>query len=85
MSNITRFDPFAADPMSDLFHGLFRPLRGGAGGEMQLADIKVDVTEGDTQYTVKAELPGVEKDDIDMKKWTAISYRSAPRSSANMS
>jgi HSP20 family protein len=67
MSNITRFDPFAVDPMSDLFHGLFRPLRGGAGGEMQLADIKVDVTEGDTQYTVKAELPGVEKDDIDVK------------------
>ncbi|MGF6920593.1 Hsp20/alpha crystallin family protein [Paraburkholderia sp. 40] len=67
MSNLTRFDPFAIEPMSDLFQGLFRPLRGGAGGEVPLADIKVDVTESDTQYTVKAELPGVEKDDIDVK------------------
>lgn len=67
MSNLTRFDPFAIEPMSDLFQGLFRPLRGGAGGETPLADIKIDVTESDTQYTVKAELPGVEKSDIDVK------------------
>jgi HSP20 family protein len=67
MSNLTRFDPFAIEPMSDLFQGLFRPLRGGAEGEAPLADIKVDVTESDTQYTVKAELPGVEKNDIDVK------------------
>lgn len=67
MSNLTRFDPFAIEPMSELFQGLFRPLRGGPGGETPLADIKVDVTETDTQYTVKAELPGVEKDDIDVK------------------
>lgn len=31
-----------------------------AGGE-PLADIKIDVTESDSGYTVKAELPGVEK------------------------
>ena len=67
MSNLTRLDPFAMEPMSDLFHGLFRPLRGGAGGEAPLADIKIDVTESDTRYTVKAELPGVEKNDIDVK------------------
>jgi HSP20 family protein len=53
--------------MSDLFQGLFRPLRGGPGGETPLADIKIDVTESDTQYTVKAEMPGVEKSDIDVK------------------
>jgi HSP20 family protein len=53
--------------MSELFQGLFRPLRGGAGGDAPLADIKVDVTESDTGYTVKAELPGVEKNDIDVK------------------
>lgn len=66
MSNLTRFDPFALEPMSELFQGLFRPLR-GAGGEAPLADIKVDVTESDSAYTVKAELPGVEKKDIDVK------------------
>jgi HSP20 family protein len=67
MSNLTRFDPFAIEPMSDLFQGLFRPLRGSAGVEAPLADIKIDVTENDTQYTVKAELPGVEKNDIEVK------------------
>jgi HSP20 family protein len=67
MSNLTRFDPFPLEPMSELFQGLFRPLRGAPGGDAPLADIKVDVTESDTAYTVKAELPGVEKNDIDVK------------------
>jgi HSP20 family protein len=53
--------------MSELFQGLFRPLRGAPDGDAPLADIKVDVTESDTAYTVKAELPGVEKNDIDVK------------------
>jgi HSP20 family protein len=66
MSNLTRVDPFTLEPMSELFQGLFRPLR-GAGGEQSLADIKVDVTESDSGYTMKAELPGVEKKDIDVK------------------
>jgi HSP20 family protein len=63
MSNLTRYDPFSMEPVSDLFHGLFRPLRGIA----TLADMKLDVTENDTAYTVKAELPGVDKKDIDVK------------------
>jgi HSP20 family protein len=66
MSNLTRFDPFPLEPMSELFQGLFRPLR-GAASEAPLADIKVDVTESDSGYTVKAELPGVEKNNIDVK------------------
>ena len=66
MSNLTRFDPFALEPMSELFQGLFRPLR-GASGEAPLSDIKVDVTESDSAYAVKAELPGVEKKNIDVK------------------
>jgi HSP20 family molecular chaperone IbpA len=68
MSNLTRYDPFSMEPVSDLFHGLFRPLRGIAtGDDATLADMKLDVTENDTAYTVKAELPGVEKKDIDVK------------------
>ncbi len=65
MSNLTRYDPFSMEPVSDLFHGLFRPLRGIAtGDDAPLADLKLDVTENDTAYTVKAELPGVDKKDI---------------------
>jgi HSP20 family protein len=55
MSNMTRYDPFS-EPMSDLFHGLFRPLRGlTTGDDAPLADMKLDVTESETAYTVKAE------------------------------
>jgi len=68
MSNLTRYDPFAMDPMSDLFQGLFRPMRGlMSAGEAPLLDVKIDVTETDAAYTVKAELPDVDKNDIDVK------------------
>ncbi|MFX1739237.1 Hsp20/alpha crystallin family protein [Paraburkholderia sp. A1RI_3L] len=68
MSNLTRYDPFSLEPVSDLFQGLFRPLRGIAPAEEeQLAAMKIDVTEDDKAYIVKAELPGVERNDIDVK------------------
>jgi len=65
MSNIVRRDPFAIDDMlDDLFKGYFvRPMRmSSEQPEMQM--IKMDVKEGDKDYTVHAELPGVNKDDI---------------------
>ncbi len=65
MSNIVRRDPFAIDGMlDDLFKGYFvRPMRyAGEMPEMQM--IKMDVKEGDKEFTVHAELPGVNKDDI---------------------
>ncbi|KDB08227.1 heat shock protein Hsp20 [Burkholderia sp. lig30] len=68
MSNLSRYDPFSIEPVSDLFQGLFRPLRGMAGAEeSQLASMKIDVTENETAYTVKAEMPGVDKKDIDIR------------------
>ncbi|RQR35052.1 Hsp20/alpha crystallin family protein [Burkholderia sp. Bp9143] len=68
MSNMTRYDPFSIEPVSDLFQGLFRPLRGMAlADEPNLASMKIDVTENDKAYTVNAELPGVAKDDIDVQ------------------
>ena len=67
MSNVTRYDPFSLEPMADLFQGFFRPMRSLAlEGETPLSDIKIDVSESDTAYTVKAELPGVDKKDIDV-------------------
>ncbi|CAM2188763.1 HSP20 family protein [Paraburkholderia sacchari] len=68
MSNLTRYDPFSIEPVSDLFQGLFRPMRGLLAGEdNDLVAMKLDVTESDQAYTVKAELPGVNKQDIDVK------------------
>jgi HSP20 family protein len=67
MSNLSRFDPFSIEPVSEMFQGLFRPLRGISNEDAPLAQMKIDVTENDTAYQVKAELPGVDKKDIDVK------------------
>jgi len=67
MSNLTRFDPFSMEPMSEMFQGLFRPLRSLSPDEAPLGHCKIDVSETDAAYQVKAELPGVDKKDIDVK------------------
>jgi HSP20 family protein len=70
MNNITRYNPFTElsrlDPLFDLDDVMnklmVRPLwREGLEMEPQ---IKMDVKEADGQYVVKAEIPGVKKDDI---------------------
>lgn len=62
MASITRFDPF--NDMDDLFRGLFvRPMRFDLDVAPQM-NIKIDVTKTDDTYTVKAEMPGVKKEDI---------------------
>jgi len=64
MANITRFDPL--NDFDDLFKGFFvRPLRLGSE-ELPAMQIKLDVTRTDDTYAVKAEMPGVGKDDIDI-------------------
>jgi HSP20 family protein len=64
MANITRFDPFS-DPFEDVFRRMFRPIRWE--GEAAAPEIKVDVEESDKSYVVKAEIPGVKKEDIDVQ------------------
>jgi len=62
MANITRYNPF--DDMDDLFKGLFvRPMRFDLDVAPQMR-MKIDVTKAEDTYTVKAEIPGVKKDDI---------------------
>ncbi|BCQ28969.1 Hsp20/alpha crystallin family protein (plasmid) [Caballeronia sp. NK8] len=67
MSNLTRFDPFSIEPVSEMFQGLFRPLRSLSLEEAPLAQVKIDVSETDVAYLVKADLPGIDKKDIDVK------------------
>lgn len=63
MANLMRFDPFD-DRFEDLLRGIFRPAAvSGNGNGMQ---IKVDVTEDEKAYTVKAEIPGAKKEDINV-------------------
>ena len=64
MANITRYDPFNLDSVfDDFFKGfLVRPMT--LEGMPKAPEIKMDVTENDKVYTVKAEIPGVKKEDI---------------------
>ena len=62
MANITRYDPF--NDLDDIFKGLFvRPMRFDLESAPQMR-MKIDVTKAEDTYTVKAEIPGVKKDDI---------------------
>ena len=64
MANIARLDPFT-DSFEDIFRRVFRPTRWE--GEDQPLQIKVDVEEDDKSYKVKAEVPGVKKEDINVQ------------------
>ena len=69
MANITRHDPFGElasfDPfrnLDDLFKGMvLRPVFPSLRAE---PEFKIEVSEDDKQYHVKAEIPGVKKEDI---------------------
>ena len=64
MANITRFTPFD-DTFDDLLRGFFvRPVSFEGTGTP--AQFRVDVTENNGTYTLRAELPGVKKDDINI-------------------
>ena len=64
MTTITRFNPFDGT-MDDLFRGYFvRPVNYEApGGATQF---RVDVSENDNAYVLRAEIPGVKKNDINV-------------------
>jgi HSP20 family protein len=62
MANLQIYDPFAEAGIDDLFRGFFRPVR--ATERNAPAPIKVDVTETEQGYVVRAEVPGVSKDEI---------------------
>jgi HSP20 family protein len=68
MANLTRHDPLSLarlDPfgdIDDLFRGFFvRPVAFEGQPQMQ---IRMDLKETDTAYTVHADIPGVKKEDI---------------------
>lgn len=86
MSQITHWNPFKATrgesggSLDQFFRDLgLRPLL----GQFELPDIRIDVNESDKAYTVKADIPGVKKEDIDVSidgRQVAISAKSSRRS-----
>jgi len=63
MGALTRFDPFE-DAFPEFFKSLTRMPRLWRENEM---DIRLDVAEADKEYKVKAEIPGVKKEDINVQ------------------
>ncbi len=61
MQTVQLYDPFACAGLDDLFRGRFKSVRVARDSAVT---IKVDVTESEGAYVVHAEIPGVNKDDI---------------------
>ena len=61
MFNLTRREPTSLDPFDDFFRGyMVKPFQ----IEASAPQIKMDVKEDGKTYTVHAEIPGVNKEDI---------------------
>ena len=61
MTALRVYGPFADTGFEDLVRGFFKPLRDNGDAA---APIEVDVVEKGDAYVVKAEVPGVSKEDI---------------------
>ncbi len=59
--NIARFDPFFN--LDDWFNG-FGMRRPTSMNMETIPPIKIDMTETDKEYTIRAEIPGVKKEDV---------------------
>ena len=56
---------FDIDPFEDAFRGFLRPWK--FEPTAHVPSIKIDLTEHESNYAVKAEIPGVRKEDIDVR------------------
>jgi HSP20 family protein len=64
MNNLRTYNLFSMDPVDELFSGFFKPVRGNEA--LQAPQIRVDVNEKEDAFVVKADIPGIRKEDIDV-------------------
>lgn len=64
MTNLRVFEP-ALDSFESMFKRLMAPMR--FEGESRALEMRVDVSEKENAYTVRADLPGVKKEDINVR------------------
>ena len=62
MNELKVRDLLSVDPLDDAFRNFLRPW--ASRGHAQVPDIKLDLIESDGDYTLKADLPGVRKEEI---------------------
>ena len=65
MNELRLNDLFGIEPVDDMVRGFLRPWKTDLG--QRAPQILVDLSESDANYTVKAEIPGVKKEDIDVR------------------
>ena len=65
MNSLRLLDPALSDPFESVFRGFLAPMR--LDKSMNDIDIRIDVVEQDDAYKVKADLPGVKKEDINVQ------------------
>lgn len=65
MNELRLFDPLAPDFFDDAVRSMMRPWRWE--GTEPAPRIRVDLSEQDGNYHVKADIPGVRKEDIDVR------------------
>ena len=64
MATLTRYTPFD-ETFDDLFRGFFvRPM--SLDNQPAIQQVRMDVAEDDGAYTVRAEIPGAKKEDINV-------------------
>ena len=65
MNNLRLLDPTLKDPFESVFRGFLAPLRFDRTADD--FDIRVDVVEKNGAFKVQADLPGVKKEDINVR------------------
>jgi HSP20 family protein len=65
MASLRLFDPTLNDPLDTMFRRFLSPMR--MDRNLEELDIRVDVTEKNGAFKVRADLPGVKKEDINVR------------------
>jgi len=65
MNELRTTDLFDLDPLETSFRNLLRPWR--FEGADRVPQIRIDLSEKDDAYVVKADIPGVRKEEIDVR------------------
>ena len=65
MASLRLFDPTLNDPLDSMFRRFLSPMR--LDRNLEELDIRVDVMEKNGTFKVRADLPGVKKEDINVR------------------
>jgi HSP20 family protein len=65
MNNLSILDPTANDLFDPLFQRFLAPVRFASGNE--IPQVRIDVEEKENAYVVHADIPGVKKEDINVR------------------